>query len=94
MGQSLFGDELFTHADLAGRGVAGVVGHVANGGVEDNPPLFYVLAELSSHLGAPEVWLRLPSVRPEHADGAAPVARRAGSSPGRAPASAPRRCGC
>ena len=62
MGQSLFGDELFTHADLAGRGVAGVVGHVANGGVEDNPPLFYVLAELSSHLGAPEVWLRLPSV--------------------------------
>ena len=62
MGQSLFGDELFTYADLAGRGVGGVVRHVATGGVEDNPPLFYVLAELSSRLGAPEVWLRLPSV--------------------------------
>ncbi|MEO8689872.1 MAG: glycosyltransferase family 39 protein [Solirubrobacteraceae bacterium] len=62
MGQSLFGDELFTYADLAGRGVGGVVRHVAGGGVEDNPPLFYVLAELSSRLGAPEVWLRLPSV--------------------------------
>ena len=62
MGQSLFGDELFTYADLAGRGIGGVVRHVANGGVEDNPPLFYVLAELSSRLGAPEVWLRLPSV--------------------------------
>lgn len=62
MGQSLFGDELFTYADLAGRGVGGVVRHVAQGGVEDNPPLFYVLAELSSRLGPPEVWLRLPSV--------------------------------
>ena len=62
MGQSLFGDELFTYADLDGRGVWGVVRHVASGDVEDNPPLFYVLAELSSRLGAPEVWLRLPSV--------------------------------
>jgi len=62
MGQSLFGDELFTYADVAGRGVGAVVGHVADGGVEDNPPLFYVLAELSSRLGAPEVWIRLPSV--------------------------------
>jgi len=62
MGQSLFGDELFTYADLAGRGVGGVVGEVAHGDVEDNPPLFYVLAELSSRLGGPAVWLRLPSV--------------------------------
>jgi hypothetical protein len=62
MGQSLFGDELFTYADLAGRGVGGVVDHVAHGGVEDNPPLFFVLAELSSRLGDPRVWLRLPSV--------------------------------
>ena len=62
MGQSLFGDELFTYADLSGRGVAEVVRHVANGGVEDNPPLFYVLAELSSRLGPTEVWMRLPSV--------------------------------
>ena len=36
--------------------------HVAYGGIEDNPPLYYVLAELSSALGDPEVWLRLPSV--------------------------------
>ena len=62
IGQSLFGDELFTYADLAGRGVGAVVRHVADGGVEDNPPLFYVLAELSSRLGDPAVWLRLPSV--------------------------------
>jgi hypothetical protein len=62
MGQSLFGDELFTYADLARGGVGDVVRHVAYGGVEDNPPLFYVLAELSSWLGDPEVWLRLPSV--------------------------------
>jgi 4-amino-4-deoxy-L-arabinose transferase-like glycosyltransferase len=62
LGQSLFGDELFTYADLSGRGVAEVVRHVANGGVEDNPPLFYVLAELSSRLGPTEVWMRLPSV--------------------------------
>ncbi len=62
MGQSLFGDELFTYADLARGGVRDVVHHVAYGGIEDNPPLYYVLAELSSALGDPEVWLRLPSV--------------------------------
>jgi mannosyltransferase len=62
MGQSLFGDELFTYGDLASRGLGGVVHRVAYGGVEDNPPLFYVLAELSSHLGQETVWLRLPSV--------------------------------
>jgi hypothetical protein len=62
MGRSLFGDELFTYADLAHRGVGEVVRYVADGGVEDNPPAFYVLAELSSHLGDPAVWLRLPSV--------------------------------
>lgn len=62
MGQSLFGDELFTYADLTGRGLGGVVHHVAYAGVEDNPPLFYVLAKLSSGLGDARVWLRLPSV--------------------------------
>jgi hypothetical protein len=62
MRQSLFGDELFTYADLAGRGVGEVVHHVAAGDVEDNPPLFYVLAEWSSRLGDPAVWLRLPSI--------------------------------
>ena len=71
MGQSLFGDELFTYADLARGGVADVVRHVAYGGVEDNPPLFYVLAELSSALGDPEVWLRLPSVAAGRGDRAA-----------------------
>ena len=62
MRQSLFGDELFTYADLAGRGVDGVVDHVANAGVEDNPPGFYVLAELASRVDDAPYGLRLPSV--------------------------------
>ncbi|MFN8175133.1 MAG: glycosyltransferase family 39 protein [Solirubrobacteraceae bacterium] len=59
--ESLFGDELFTYDLVHGHGLLGVIRDVRTG-VEDNPPLFYVLAWLSSHIGDPTVWIRLPSV--------------------------------
>lgn len=43
LNQSLFGDELFTYDLVHGHGLLGVIRDVRTG-VEDNPPLFYVLA--------------------------------------------------
>jgi mannosyltransferase len=59
--QSLLGDEGFTYQDLAGHSLWSVITTVHTGG-ENSPPLFFVLSWLTSKLGDPTVWLRLPSI--------------------------------
>jgi hypothetical protein len=59
--QSLVGDEVFTYHDVVGRSFASVLSNVHAGG-ENSPPLFFLLAWLSSKLGDPTVWIRLPSI--------------------------------
>jgi hypothetical protein len=59
--QSLLGDESFTYRDLAGHSLWSVITTVHTGG-ENSPPLFFVLSWLTSKLGDPTVWLRLPSI--------------------------------
>ncbi len=61
MHQSLFGDEVWTHQDIVGRGLLSVVRTVNTGG-ENSPPLFFALAWLSAKVGDPSVWIRLPSL--------------------------------
>lgn len=82
--QSLFGDELFTYDLVHGHGLIHAVDTVQSG-VEDNPPLFYVLAWLAAQLGDQTVLIRLPSVLAGTATvplvfvlGRATVGRRAG----------------
>jgi 4-amino-4-deoxy-L-arabinose transferase-like glycosyltransferase len=55
--QSLYADELFTYADVHGRGVF----HQVRVG-ENSPPLYFLLAWLSSKLGSSPDWIRLPSL--------------------------------
>ena len=60
LGQSLFGDELFTY-DVVTRGSLGDVIDGINK-TELNPPLFFVLAWLAAKVGDPLVWIRVPSL--------------------------------
>lgn len=59
--QTLAGDEVFTYPDVVGRSFTAVLTTVNSGG-ENSPPLFFLLAWLSSKLGDPSIWIRLPSV--------------------------------
>lgn len=59
--QTLAGDEIFTYQDVVRRGFTAVVTTVHVGG-ENSPPLFFVLAWLSSKLGNPSIWIRTPSL--------------------------------
>ena len=59
--QSLLGDEGFTYQDIAGRSFWSVLTTVHTGG-ENSPPLFFILAWMTSKLGDGSVWLRLPSI--------------------------------
>ncbi|MFZ0043020.1 MAG: glycosyltransferase family 39 protein [Solirubrobacteraceae bacterium] len=59
--QSLFGDELFTYADVHGRSFSAVLRTVHTGG-ENSPPLFFLMAWVTAKLGDPTVWIRLPSI--------------------------------
>ncbi len=59
--QSLFGDELWTYQQIHGHSF-GSMFRAIHPGAENAPPLFFVLAWLSSKLGDPTVWIRLPSV--------------------------------
>lgn len=59
LGQSPFGDELFTLAVIA-DGPGGVLEGIERH--ELNPPLFYYLAALGSETGDPLIWARLPSL--------------------------------
>ena len=60
IGQSLYGDELYTYGDVVGRGLVDVFREVEQ--VEDNPPGYFVLAWLAAKLGEPTVTIRLPSL--------------------------------
>ncbi len=59
--QSLFGDELWTYQQIHGHSF-GSMFRAIHPGAENAPPLFFVLAWLTSKLGDPTVWIRLPSV--------------------------------
>jgi uncharacterized membrane protein len=59
--QSLFGDELWTYQQIHGHSF-GSMFQAIHPGAENAPPLFFVLAWISSKLGDPTVWIRLPSV--------------------------------
>ena len=56
--QGLYGDELFTYATVVGHSF----GHVLGADLQNNPPLFYVLAWASAKLGDPDTTIRLPSL--------------------------------
>ncbi len=60
LGQSLYGDELYTYADVVGRSLGDALRQVH--ALEDTPPLYFLLAWLSAKLGDPAVTLRLPSL--------------------------------
>lgn len=60
LGQSLFGDELFTY-EIVTRGSLGDVIDGINE-TELNPPLYFVLAWLAAKAGDPLVWIRVPSL--------------------------------
>jgi 4-amino-4-deoxy-L-arabinose transferase-like glycosyltransferase len=65
LGESLYGDELFTHrwsTQAALPDVIASVDRLPAGNLELNPPLFYVLAWISAKVGEPHVWLRMPSL--------------------------------
>jgi 4-amino-4-deoxy-L-arabinose transferase-like glycosyltransferase len=58
--QSLLGDEVFTWQDIYGHSLRSVLSTVHTGG-ENSPPLFFLLAWATAHLGDASVWIRLPS---------------------------------
>jgi hypothetical protein len=60
LGQALFGDELYSHAVVHGAGLGDLYDRIV--ATENTPPLYYVAARLTAHLGDDTVWLRLPSV--------------------------------
>ena len=61
MHQSLFGDETLALREIVGHTLLGTVRTVRSG-VESTPPLFFVLAWISTKFGDPTVWIRLPSL--------------------------------
>lgn len=61
MGQGLWGDELLTYHDVHGRGLGGLLKALGEG-LENSPPLYFLLARLSSLLGNDPALLRLPSI--------------------------------
>jgi mannosyltransferase len=66
MRDGIFGDEVFSLDETRGHGFFGVIDAVAHGEpgharLEDNPPLFFMLAWLAERLGDPTAWIRLPS---------------------------------
>jgi mannosyltransferase len=60
VGQSLFGDELFTY-DTAAVGSLGDLIHAVRT-TEVSPPGFFVVVWLARRIGDAQVWLRLPSL--------------------------------
>ena len=61
LGDSLFGDELSTYFTVTGHGLGRTV-RIVRSDQELTPPLYYVLAWLTSRLGSSPDALRLPSV--------------------------------
>ena len=60
LGQSLFGDELFTYEIVTGRSLGDVIDGINS--TELNPPLYFVLAWLAAKIGDPLIWIRVPSL--------------------------------
>jgi 4-amino-4-deoxy-L-arabinose transferase-like glycosyltransferase len=60
LGQSLYGDEIFTHDLVSGAGLTSLLSGVHNTSI--TPPLHYVLAWLFAHFGDDRVWIRVPSL--------------------------------
>ena len=58
---ALFGDELSTYAVVNGYGI-GDMFTLIHSDQEATPPLYYLLAWASQHLGDSSTWLRLPSL--------------------------------
>jgi Dolichyl-phosphate-mannose-protein mannosyltransferase len=59
--QSLFGDEVLAYNEIVGHSLSTVINTV-NTGSESSPPLFFILAWLTSKLGDPSVLIRLPTL--------------------------------
>src|SRR4051812_945090 len=60
LGQSLYGDEIFTHDLIAGHGLGGLLSGVHSTSI--TPPLHYVVAWAFAHLGDDRIWIRVPSL--------------------------------
>ena len=60
LGQSLYGDELYTYRALVDHGLGDALRSVYR--TEDTPPLFFVLAWAAAKAGDPTLWLRVPSL--------------------------------
>ena len=58
---ALFGDELSTYVVVNGYGIADMF-TLIHSDQEATPPLYYLLAWVSQHLGDSSTWLRLPSL--------------------------------
>jgi hypothetical protein len=61
VGQGLWGDELLAYQDVHGHDLSALLNALTEG-LENSPPLYFLLAKLSSLLGPDPAWLRLPSV--------------------------------
>jgi Dolichyl-phosphate-mannose-protein mannosyltransferase len=61
LGDSVFGDELFTY-ELATRPGFGDMLHGVTGPLEISPPLYFAFAWVCAKLGDPHVWIRVPSL--------------------------------
>jgi uncharacterized membrane protein len=61
--QSLLGDEVFTYREVVGQSFNTAVSVGPHSvGIENTPPLFFVLAWAAAKLGDPTVWIRVPSL--------------------------------
>jgi len=60
LGQSLFGDELFTYEIVTKGSLGDVIDGINT--TELNPPLYFVLAWLAAKVGDPLIWIRVPSL--------------------------------
>jgi 4-amino-4-deoxy-L-arabinose transferase-like glycosyltransferase len=61
LGQGLWSDELIAYGDIHGKSFRGLLKALSEG-VENSPPLYFVLAWMSSKLGSDPALLRLPSL--------------------------------
>jgi mannosyltransferase len=60
VGQSLFGDEIFTYQIVTRNSLGGVIDAVRTTSI--TPPGHYVLAWLAIKIGEPHTWIRVPSI--------------------------------
>lgn len=61
LGESLSGDELFAFDDVHGRSLGAML-HYISVNIESSPPLFFICAWVSAHIGDPTEAIRWPSI--------------------------------